>query len=269
MLLCQISDPHIVPEGTLAYGRIDTPRMLERCVAKILALPRRPDVLIATGDLTDHATAEEYGLLRELLSPLTMPVYLVVGNHDERDALRAAFPEHRYLGGMEGQNGAGGFVQYTVEDFAVRLVVLDTLVPGAPGGALCARRLRWLDDRLAESDRPTVIAQHHPPFVTGISFMDRMSLADPAAEAAVVSRYGHIERIISGHYHRNIQARFAGTVASVCPSTAHQLLLDLVPDAGIRFTFEPSAFHLHFWNGAQLVTHTCVVEDFPTWSSRD
>jgi 3',5'-cyclic AMP phosphodiesterase CpdA len=247
----------------LAYGRIDTPRMLERCVAKILALPRRPDVLIATGDLTDHATAEEYGLLRELLAPLTMPVYLVVGNHDERGAIRTAFPDHHYL------TGEDGFVQYTVENFAVRLVVLDTLVPGAPGGALCAQRLQWLDRRLAESDRPTVIAQHHPPLVTGMTIMDRMALADPDAEAAVISRYGHVERIISGHYHRNIQARFAGTVASVCPSTAHQLLLNLVPEADIRFTFEPSGFHLHLWNGTQLVTHTVVVEDFPTWGSRD
>ena len=98
--------------------------------------------------------------------------------------------------------------------------------------------------------------------------MDRMRLAEPAAEEAIVRKYGHVERIISGHYHRNIQARFAGTVASVCPSTAHQLLLDLVPNADIRFTFEPPAFHLHYWNGTQLVTHTQMVEDFPTWGSR-
>jgi 3',5'-cyclic AMP phosphodiesterase CpdA len=262
MLLCQISDPHIVPEGTLAYGRIDTPRMLERCVRKILALPRAPDVIVATGDLTDHATAVEYGLLRELLAPLPMPVYLLVGNHDGRDEIRAAFPDHPYLAGED------GFVQYTVEDYAVRVVVLDTLVPGAPGGALCERRLQWLDRKLAESDRPTVIAQHHPPFETGLTIMDTMRLANPEAEAAVISKYGHVERVISGHYHRNVQARFAGTIASVCPSTAHQLLLDLVPGADIRFTFEPSSFHLHLWNGTQLVTHTEVVEDFPTWSSR-
>lgn len=263
MLLCQISDPHIVRDGTLAYGRIDTPRMLERCVRKILNLPRLPDAVIATGDLTDDATAEEYGLLRELLAPLTMPLYLVVGNHDERGALQTAFPDHPHLA------GEGGFVQYTVEDFPVRLVVLDTVVPGAPGGALCAQRLQWLDRKLAESDRPTVIAQHHPPFETGMTIMDGMTLADRDAEAAVVSRYAHVERIISGHYHRNVQARFAGTIASVCPSTAHQLLLDLVPHADIRFTLEPSAFHLHLWNGEQLVTHTALVEDFPTWGSRE
>jgi 3',5'-cyclic AMP phosphodiesterase CpdA len=263
MLLCQISDPHLVPEGTLAYDRVDTPAMLERCVSKILKLPRRPDAVVATGDLTDNATAAEYGLLAELLAPLDMPVYLAVGNHDDRRTLQTAFPHHKHL------QGEDGFVQYVIDDFAVRLVVLDTMIPNAPGGELCARRLQWLDRTLSASDRPTVIAQHHPPFVTGLTVMDRMTLANPEAEAAVIERHSHVERIISGHYHRTIHARFAGTLASVCPSVAHQLLLNLQPDADIGFTFEPSAFQLHLWNGSELATHTQVVEDFKSWGSRD
>jgi 3',5'-cyclic-AMP phosphodiesterase len=263
MLLCQISDPHLVPRGRLAYGRIDTAGMLERCVRKVLSLPRLPDAVVVTGDLTDHATLEEYGLLGELLSPLNMPVYLAVGNHDDRRVLQQAFPGQKHLCGED------GFVQYVVDDFEVRLVVLDTVIPRAPGGELCGRRLAWLDRALAASDRPTIVAQHHPPFVTGLTFMDRMTLANPSEEAAVVARYGHVERVISGHYHRTIHARFAGTIASVCPSSAHQLLLDLVPGADIRFTFEPSGFQLHLWNGNELVTHSQTVEDFPTWGSRD
>ncbi len=264
MLLCQISDPHVVAEGTLAYGRVDTPRLLERCVRKILALPRRPDAVVATGDLTDNGTAAEYGLLAELLAPLRrMPLFLVAGNHDERGALRAAFPRHEHL------NGEDGFIQYVVDDFDLRLVVLDTVMPGAPGGVLCERRLGWLDRTLRASERPTVVAQHHPPFPTGLTFMDRMSLANPAQEAAVIAQHAHVERIISGHHHRVAQARFAGTIASICPSTAHQLLLDLVPDADIRFTFEPSGFQLHLWDGSQLVTHTALVEDYPAWGARD
>jgi 3',5'-cyclic AMP phosphodiesterase CpdA len=263
MLLCQISDPHLVAEGRLAYGRVDTPVLLERCVRKVLALPRLPDAVVLTGDLTDHATAEEYGFLRELLRPLSMPVFLAVGNHDDRDALRREFPEQRHLAGDD------GFVQYVVDEYEVRLIVLDTLIPRAPGGELCPRRLDWLDRALAATDRPTVIAQHHPPFVTGLTFMDQTMLERPWEEAAVVARYGHVERVISGHYHRTIHARFAGTTASVCPSCAHQLLLDLVPGADIGFTFEPSAFQLHLWNGSELVTHTQMVEDFPRWGLRD
>lgn len=261
MLLCQISDPHIVGNGALAYGRVDTARMLQRCVSKILALPRLPDAVVATGDLTDHGTAEEYALLAELLAPLPMPLYLVVGNHDDPRVLRSAFPQHTYL------NGGDGFVQYAVDDFEVRLIVLDTTVPDSPGGALCERRLRWLDRTLSDSDRPTIIAQHHPPFKTGLTLMDSITLADPEAEAEVVARHRHVQCIISGHIHRTIQVRFAGTVASVCPSTAQQLALNLVPDADVRFTLEPAGFQLHLWNGKQVVTHTALVDDFPTWGS--
>ena len=262
MLLCQVSDPHVVPKGTLAYGRVDTGRMLQRCVDKILALPRLPDAVVATGDLTDDGTVEEYERLAELLGPLPMPIYLVVGNHDDPRALQSVFSNHAHL------IGENGFVQYAVDDFDVRLVVLDTTVPGEPGGQLCAQRLQWLDRTLAESDRPTIIAQHHPPFVTGISIMDQMGLADPEAEAAVVARHSHVQCVISGHFHRTIQACFAGTVASVCPSTAHQLTLNLKPGADIQFALEPAGFQLHLWNGTQVVTHTTPVDDFPTWGSR-
>jgi 3',5'-cyclic AMP phosphodiesterase CpdA len=263
MLLCQISDPHVVDRGTLAYGKVDTAAHLERCVRRIRSLSRRPDAVIATGDLTDNARASEYGALAEILSPLDMPLFLAVGNHDDRAALRAAFPGHRYL------QGEDGFVQYVVDDFAARLVVLDTLVPGKPEGRLCERRLGWLNRTLAASRRPTIVAQHHPPFASGLSVMDRMNLVDPAAEGAVIARYPHVERVICGHQHRTAHAGFGGTVASICPSAAHQLRLDLVPDARIGFTLEPSGFQLHLWDGDRLVTHTVMVEEFPSWGAHD
>src|SRR5262245_60633110 len=107
MLLCQISDLHIKPERKLAYGVVDTSTMLERCVQQILDLPQRPDAVIATGDLVDLGRPEEYGLLRELLAPLPMPLYVLAGNHDERKALREAFADHAYLRQWD------SFIQYT------------------------------------------------------------------------------------------------------------------------------------------------------------
>lgn len=265
MLLAQISDPHIVREGELAYGRVDTPRMLARCVERVLAQPHRADAVVVTGDLTDHAFAEEYALLRRLLATLPMPVYLCVGNHDDRDALRRAFPDQPWLLGDD------GFVQYAVDVGALRLVVIDTLQPGAPGGRLCERRLEWLDRTLAASTRPTVIAQHHPPFATGLTVMDAMGLAeaDVDALAGVVARHRQVERIICGHVHRTAHAQLGNTTVSICPSSAHQLQLDLVPGADIRFTYEPAGYQMHWWNGTQLVTHVCLVDEFPSWGGRD
>lgn len=257
MLLCQISDLHIKAERRLAYGVVDTASMLEACVSRILALPQCPDAVVATGDLGDRGTAEEYALIRELLAPLPMPLYLLPGNHDERGALREAFPEHAYL------RQWAPFVQYAVDLDPIRLVALDTVVPGSGAGALCAERLGWLDRTLAEAPgRPTVVAMHHPPFVTGIGHMDRIGLSGVDALAEVIAAHPQVERIIAGHLHRPITVRFGRTVAGTCPSPAHQVALDIDPDAADRFTMEPPGFQLHWWSGLQLVTHTAVIGDF-------
>jgi len=258
MLICQISDLHIKAGNALAYRVVDTAAYLRRCVADILALPQRPDIVVVTGDLTDSGQPEAYAHLRDLLSPLTMPLYLLPGNHDNRDALRAAFPEHAYL------RQTDGFIQYAVEAGPLRLLALDTVIPGASGGALDAQRLAWLEAHLAEApERATVILMHHPPFPTGIGHMDRIGLADPDALEAIVRRHPRIERILCGHLHRPIEVRFGGTLASTCPSPAHQVVLDLDPDAASQFTLEPPAFQLHLWHDkAGLISHTAFIGRF-------
>jgi 3',5'-cyclic AMP phosphodiesterase CpdA len=257
MLLCQISDTHIKAGRKLAYGIVDSAAMLERCVAQILKLPQQPDAVIATGDLVDYGRPDEYALLRELLAPLTMPLYLMAGNHDERGQLRASFPDHPYLRQWE------PFVQYAIEEHPLRLVALDTVIPMQGGGELCAERLAWLDRTLkAQPDKPTVVALHHPPFVTGIGHMDRVSLANVDGLAQVIARHPQVERVSAGHLHRPITVRFAGTVASTCPSPAHQVALDIAVDAADNYVLEPPGFQLHWWNGRALVTHTAYIGDF-------
>ena len=257
MLIAQITDTHIKPHGALAYGRVDTAPYLARAVAHLLALRPRPDVVLATGDLVDGGRPDEYRRLRYLLAPLAMPVYLIPGNHDEREALAAAFPDHAYL------PRGGRFMQYVVEGHPVRLIALDTLVPGQVGGRLCAERLGWLAARLEEAPaRPTVIFMHHPPFTTGIARMDEHGLANAAELADVVARHRQVLRIVCGHLHRPIQALVGGTLATTAPSTAHQVALDL-EDEPLAFTMEPPACHLHVWSPATgLVTHTSYIGEF-------
>ena len=256
MLLCQISDLHLTPGRRLAYGVVDTATCLERCVQRIAGLDPSPDLVVATGDLVDTPVAQSYGLLREILAKLPLPVYLLPGNHDERGALRAAFPDHRYL------PRDGEFLQYAIDEYPVRLLALDTVIPGQAGGALCAQRLHWLEQRLDESDAPTVVALHHPPFRTGIDHMDRMGLDDAGPLARLVRRFPQVQRIVCGHVHRPIQALFGGTLATICPSPAHQVVLDLHPASAARLIMEPAAFQLHLWTGDALVTHTAYAQAY-------
>jgi len=97
VIIAQITDMHIRPEGVLAYRRVDTAPYLARAVEHLRCLKPRPDVVLATGDLVDAGTDEEYRRLRGLLAPLPMPVYLIPGNHDNRDALATVFADHAYL----------------------------------------------------------------------------------------------------------------------------------------------------------------------------
>lgn len=258
MIVCQLSDMHLKTDGRLAYGVVDTAVLLRRCIAQILKLPQRPDAVVMTGDLVDAGKPAEYELLRELIAPLKMPVYLIPGNHDEREALRAAFADHAYL------NQFTPFIQYAIEEHDLRIVAADTVIPGADGGELCAQRLEWLALTLATArERPTLLLMHHPPFATQIAFMDEIGLSNAEALAPIVAKNPQIERILCGHLHRPIQARFAGTLACTAPSTAHQVTANLAPDAPGTFMLEPPAFYLHAWRaGEPLVTHTVYVGEF-------
>ena len=258
LLVCQISDLHIKVPGKLSYRKVDCAAMLARCVAAILRLPQQPDCVIATGDLVDFGRPDEYAHLRQLLAPLPMPVYLIPGNHDERGALREAFPDHPYLRQWQ------PFVQYAIEDWPVRIVALDTLIPGQGGGELCEERLAWLERTLAaQPDKPTLVIMHHPPFATLIGHMDNQGLRDSDSLERVIARHPQVERVLCGHIHRPIQARFGGTLASTCPSPAHQVALDLAPDAASAFTMEPPGFQLHAWRkGFGVVSHTAFIGEF-------
>ncbi len=258
MLIAQISDMHVKAEGELLYNRIDTAAYLEQAVAHIASLDPRPDIVLATGDLVEGGKPEEYTRLRRLLAPLPMPLFVIPGNHDARDTLRDGFADHDYL-------PKSGFLHYAIDHLPLRLIALDTLVPGRPHGELCEERLAWLEARLAErADVPTLLFMHHPPFACGIAAFDNARLIKGDKRLAeLVRQHGNVERLVCGHVHRPIQALWAGTMASIAPSTAHQATLDLHDRAPLSMMMEPPAIALHQWSKERgLVTHVSYVGDF-------
>lgn len=162
MLVAQITDLHIGFER----GNPDEANMqrLRAVIDRLVHGPNRPDLLLMTGDLTEHGDAESYRRLAEAVSSCPFPVHVLTGNHDAREPLLAAFP---------GTGSTDGFVQYVIAGDGLRVIVLDTLEVGRHGGAFCERRAAWLSARLDEDrETPTLIAMHHPPFETGIAWLD-------------------------------------------------------------------------------------------------
>ncbi len=270
MIIAQLSDPHIVAHGKLFRAPVqgvaadaarvrrefDTAAYLARAVEAVNRLVPRPDVTVVTGDLVDNGEPAEYEHLLALLAPLSMPVFVIPGNHDAREPLRRAFGGVGYL-------PASGDLHYVVEEYPLRLIALDTLVDGKHHGSLSRDQLAWLDARLAERpDRPVAVMMHHPPFATGVTFMDDSRLDNAAALAEVIGRHRHVERILCGHLHRAIDRRFAGTVVGTAPGTAHQIRINLVPGAGISFNFEPPGYQLHVWQDDDLVSHTALIGEW-------
>jgi 3',5'-cyclic AMP phosphodiesterase CpdA len=257
-LIAQITDLHMRPSGKKAYGVVDTEAMLRAAVDSIMAQPKRPDAVIASGDLTDCGLVEEYELLRDCLKPLSMPIYLIPGNHDRRETMRQVFGRDGYF------PSDSEYLHYTVEDLPLRLVSLDTVVPGKGHGEMDAPRLGWLRARLDEQpDRPTFIFMHHPPFPTGLQHMDSINCRNGEAMAGLVKHYPNVERVACGHHHRSIQIRWAGTIGSVAPSVAHQVVLDLMPHDDATFTMEPPGYHLHLWAPETgTITHTAFIGSF-------
>ena len=256
MILAQLSDLHVGLPGSRADREYRSSKQLERAVAHVCALEPRPDAVVLTGDLVDEGQPGEYARLNALLAPLPMPVYALPGNHDQREPLRTAFAPQGYL-------PKSGPLCYAADAGPLRLLALDSHVPHQPFGRLGTEQLAWLDARLAEQPgRPTLVLLHHPPFRTGIQGMDdAMGLEDADALAAVVQRHPQVERVLCGHLHRPIMRRFAGTVAATCPSTMHQLKLDLRERGQLALVPEPPALLLHLWReGMGLVTHTSYVQ---------
>lgn len=259
MLIAQISDLHVHTEGDYAYGVVNTLPMVAKAIEHINQLDPRPDVVVATGDLTHHGAITEYEVLRQLLESLQIPLYLLPGNHDERTALRETFKDLPWL------QATGQYLHYVVDDYPVRLIMLDTLRDHEDGGIIDEPRLAWLSQQLAIApNSPTFLLLHHPPFDTGIPTMDCIGLEGRSKLAELVSQYPAIKRIAAGHLHRPIFTQWAGTVASTAPSLVHQVALNMHPENPGEFVMEPPAYQLHWWNDTAqaLVSHTVYVDDY-------
>lgn len=256
MLIAQVTDPHIKSVGRLAYRQVDTAANLARCIHHLLSLEQQPDVVLMTGDLTDFGREDEYRLLRELIEPLGMPMYVIPGNHDERENFRAAFRDHPYL-------PANGDLNYVIDDYPVRMIGLDTTIAGQPGGEMNAARLEWLDARLAAAPQaPTLLFMHHPPILTGIEHMDVQNCANAEGLGELLRGHPQVFRILCGHVHRPIHTLWNGIEVSIAPSASHYVALDLGEDPERNFYLEPPSVHLHHWQAGCLVTHLSFVGEF-------
>jgi len=223
-----LTDPHLPPPGEMLYGRDPTPRLAATLADIVVrhgpggAAPAA--FAVVTGDLVRDGEPAGYARLRGMLREMPCPAHPLLGNHDDRAAFRAAFPDVKV--------DAAGFVQQAFPSAAGLCITLDTLQPGEAFGRLCPARLAWLAARLAESEGPVLLFLHHPPFAVGLPSMDAIALRDPDALWAVLAPHApRLRHLFHGHLHRPIAGSWRGIPTSSVSGTAFRVPL--------TFTEEP------------------------------
>lgn len=238
-VLAQLSDPHV------GARRADDD--LAAAVAAVAALRPAPDALVITGDLTDGGTPEQYARVRELLAPLAMPVHVMAGNHDDRDALEAAF---------------GAPAQFAVRCGGLRMIACHTARPGRDEGELSDEQLAWVDAELAaDGATPAIVALHHPPVPVGLPVLDAIGLRPESSRAlaVVLERHPHVARVVAGHVHLAATAVLGRVPVVTCPSAWRMRARLVLGAPSFEPVAEPAGFLVHALVGGTVVTHVQPV----------
>lgn len=262
VLIAQITDTHVGFEPEAGENEFNFVRF-RNVLGHLLSQPVSPDMLILSGDLTDGGQPDCYARIRDLIEDCPFPVHVMPGNHDNREALLAAFPDCPT---------ADGFAQFAIQASDLRILCLDSFEPGRHGGAFCETRAQWLSDELAaHPDTPTVLFMHHPPVVAGIEWMDPSPTEDWFKRFHdTVRDHRQVISIQAGHLHRPLHAVVEGIPLSVTPAVAPAVALDLRPldtdvaDARPIVAAEPPFYSLHLWRAGSLVSHFQPVGHWQT-----
>ena len=258
MIIVQISDTHITAWDQKVLNVAATAENLAVCISHINQLEPSADVVLVTGDLTNDGSLVEAEQSASLLSKLNCPYFVVPGNHDSRQVLWPIFDDQAC------PKNSQGFIHFVVDDYAIRLIGLDTLDQGKPGGKLSKKSIKWLDNRLAEdTEKPTIIFMHHPPVKCGVLETDIDGFIGADYLANVIKKYDNIERILCGHIHMQTHIRWHSTVITTAPaSTGMRIEVDLSLEKPSQFILEPPSYLLHYWTpDKNLVTHTIIVQE--------
>ncbi|MBT2494406.1 phosphodiesterase [Microbacterium sp. ISL-59] len=250
-VLIHISDPHFLAEGARLGGRYDVEANFARTLDAIKAVHPHPSAIVVTGDLADLGEPDAYRRLRNAVEPvadeLDAPIIWVAGNHDERPALRAglldAEPTEDPVTGIWDLDG-------------LRLIALDTSVPGWHHGDVDQGQLSWLADALADpAPHGTLLAMHHPPLPSHLPLFDILELRHQD-ELAEVIRGTDVRGVLAGHLHYSSQGTFAGVPVSVASATCYTMNVAR-PSAEVNGMDAAQAFQLvHVY--PQTITHTVV-----------
>lgn len=234
MKVIQISDFHLRGDGKLSFQKADTMKALHQTIDYFCSMKdyELPEFFVVTGDLSEGGTREGYEFMREGLRKLPRPVYIVPGNHDKRDFFLEMFTEETPV-----KEDIKPYICYTIDEYPVRVIIIDTSKPSCHSGGLSNRVAEWLEERITEyPEKPTLVFTHHPPFVTGLPAMDEgFDQADRLAQ--ILNKHENVT-LCCGHMHTAIFTSWHKIPCVTCPPIAMQMEVDFRGKNDINLTEE-------------------------------
>lgn len=224
-VIVHLSDTHFLGGQRPLYGAVDTDGTVHRALEQLQRSGLRPDAFVLTGDIADRGEPDAYRRVRDLVEAtaesLGSAVIWVMGNHDERAAFRTELLR---------EEGSTGPVDAVFDIRGLRVIALDTSVPGYHHGEVTDEQLAWLAGVLADpAPHGTLLALHHPPVPTESPLMSILELREQSRLAEVVAG-SDIRAILGGHMHSATTGTFAGIPVSVAAATCYTI----DPSAGSR-----------------------------------
>lgn len=253
MRFVHLTDLHVIAAERGALYGIDPVARLQAAISDI-NLRHGPGsaaqaaFVLITGDLVHDGTESDYQTLREALRMLALPLWMTLGNHDDRPRFRSTFPGHPV--------DPSGYVQFALSAGSSRVLVLDTHVPGCPHGELSPPQLAWLSERLAEDQAPVLLALHHPPVAIGLGLLDRIRLRQEDELWQVLAPHRtRIRHLLFGHTHRLMAGSWRGIPFSNGNAMGHQVALDFALQDGVRGSREPPTYAVVQLDESDVVVH--------------
>lgn len=250
MLLAHISDTHFRSQNQKLYGFIDINAGNADVASQLNALRERPDAVIVSGDIVNCGRPSEYEVARQVLGTIKSPLYLIPGNHDDKahflEYLRPLCPPL----GDDPEN-----IRYAVDDFATRLLFIDSSLAGHSKGWLTDNTVSWLEAQLtASGDKPTAIFMHHPPLPLGNAQMDKIACENGHLLLDLVVRFPSLVRIFCGHNHSLTMTQYRQATIATIPGTVHQVPYHF-EDSRPYYDLSPPSCLMHRQVGDQWVSY--------------
>ena len=258
-ILVHLSDTHFLADSAALYGAVDTDHTVHRTLEQLHRSGIRPDALILTGDVADRGESEAYrrirGIVEVAAAQWNATIIWVMGNHDKRDSFRSVLLGEAASVGLESP------VDHVYDLDGLRIIALDTSVPGYHHGDITDAQLTWLTDVLNQpAHHGSILALHHPPIPTPLPLMSVLELQDQPRLAAVLAG-SDVRAILGGHLHYSTQGLFAGIPVSVAAATCYTMDLS-APDrklTGVNGGQTLNLVHVY----ADQITHSQVpIGDF-------